>query len=241
MGKLMHDLNVVRNYYMDKNDSIKVEPVYDSYMSKLPEENAEFLKNLLKFLMYGKMISETTKIYLRGQDRTIGSVFARYNYDNPDKKININTAKSKLNYDRKKLLDYFDDDMVHQIIHYPQTCDLVKYRAALARADARYGKLGTLEKRVNLNLKCSDYIKNVDQDKFQMFMVLIAPYRKGMIATREKLIREEYRDVLSYINYICGGSKLNGNDLTNLDELLRFLSCHELKEKESTTLDDRVE
>ena len=78
MSKIMHDLNYVHNYYMDGADNIKLKPAYDSLMDKLPYENREFLLNLMKFLMYSKMISETTKVYLRGKDRTMNAVFVRY-------------------------------------------------------------------------------------------------------------------------------------------------------------------
>ena len=56
MSKIMHDLNYVHNYYMDGADNIKLKPAYDSLMDKLPYENREFLLNLMKFLMYSKMI-----------------------------------------------------------------------------------------------------------------------------------------------------------------------------------------
>ena len=114
MSKIMHDLNYVHNYYMDGADNIKLKPAYDSLMDKLPYENREFLLNLMKFLMYSKMISETTKVYLRGKDRTMNAVFVRYNREHLDNQINPNTAKSKINYDRRKLLDYFDDDGIIQ-------------------------------------------------------------------------------------------------------------------------------
>ena len=228
MSKIMHDLNYVHNYYMDGADNIKLKPAYDSLMDKLPYENREFLLNLLKFLMYSKMISETTKVYLRGKDRTMNAVFVRYNREHLDNQINPNTAKSKINYDRRKLLDYFDDDMVHQILNYPETCDLAKYKRALTRADARYGKRGTLEKMVNLNLKCSEYAHDVEADKFETFLTLIAPYRREIVEAREKLIQEDYRDVLSYINFLCSGSKLDAIDADNLNTLLEVLSCKEL-------------
>ena len=228
MSKIMHDLNYVHNYYMDKDDNIKLKPTYDSMMERLPYEDREFLLNLLKFLMYSKMVSETTKVYLRGKDRTMNDVFARYNHEHPDNQINLNTAKSKINYDRKKLLDYFDDDMIHQILNYPDTCDLVKYKRALTRADARYGKRGTLEKMVNLNLKCSEYAHDVDPEKFETFLTLIAPYRREIVTAREKLIQEDYRDVLSYINFLCSGSKLDAIDADKLNMLMEVLSCKEL-------------
>ncbi len=229
MTKLIVDINQIHNYYMTKNDEIKEQRAYDSYMDRLPEEIHEFLISFLKFIMFSHMVSDTTKIYFRGNGRTRESIFKRYNYEHPDKPINLNTAKSKINYDKNKLLSYFDDDMIHELITKPDTCDLGKYKRCLTRADARFGKLETLEDRITLKVRCSDYTNKVDQEKFDTFLMLIAPYRMDLVKAREKLIQEQYRDVLSYINFICGGNKMSDLDMENLGTLLELLSCNELK------------
>ena len=227
MNQLLKDLNTVHNYYMDKNDIMKTKRDMDIFFLRLPEECHDFLTDLLRFIMFSRMVSETTKIYLRGTDRTREATFKRYNLEHPDKPINLNTAKSKVNYDRNKLLEYFDDDMISQITNNPGTCDLPKYRRSLARADARFGKIGTFNDHLILNLKCTEYAKTVDIDRFDEFLTLLAPYRREVVKLREKLLREDYHDVLSYINFLCSGSQMTEVDKANLINMMSYLRCQE--------------
>lgn len=188
-------------YYMDKKDEFTFKPSGDIGQRDLDKDREDFLRKYIDFIMNGKMVSDTTKIYIRSYKDSVADAFKSYNeYREKGEQINLDTAQSKVNYDRKKLLKYFDDDMLEKVI-YADECDIERYEKRLMKAIADYGKKNKILDNIMISLPKVSIQDELSEDEFSDFLKIISPYFKKHKQYIEEHLPKKSVGYLYYLLY----------------------------------------
>lgn len=129
---------------MDYENNVYERPIGTIGKRNLDKKRDEFLRRYITLIMNTKIISDTTKLYIKSPLNSVANVIKSYNqtvYE--DEAINIKTAQSKVDYDTRKLLRYFNDKMLSQVLSY-NSCNLDEYERSLALAISDYSKKNKL-------------------------------------------------------------------------------------------------
>ena len=164
-------------------------------------EAIKFMRTLIEFLYNSDALCKYAKIYLRSPASTLNDAFKNYNYHHPEDGLNVKTAISNMDYNRRKLLEIFPEGMLEAVILDAPGTDYAPYWESLEQAMSRYNKVGLFD---NLSVKL---IKAISSDKPDIeriiaFRKMIAPYTKKNRKRIEKEINSSFRDVIGYLNYL---------------------------------------
>jgi hypothetical protein len=175
----------------------------------LSKDREDFLKRYINLIINTKIVSDTTKMYIRSSLPSVASVITYYNsmVDEPQK-INIKTAQSKIDYDTRKLAKYFPDDMLSQIVAN-RNCSLKDYDKALNLAISDYGQKNKLLDNLILKLPKVTPQDSLDEDEFTAFLDMISPYIKKNIRYLEEHIPEKS---VGYLLYLMSAPNLTGDN-----------------------------
>ena len=134
--------------------------------------------------------------------------------------VNINTVKSKVWNDKKKIITDFGEDLFGDIIRY-RDVDMASYMDKLNRLQVKYNNVSIL-KNIDLNLRLDDTSinKSITEEEFQEFLGIIAPYSKR----HKRFISDNIpRSMVGYAMYLLSNNMLFGDDLERKNTLLELL------------------
>lgn len=160
-------------------------------------------------------------MHIRTNSGSITASIRAYNEGvNEKEKINIKTAQSKCDYDRKKLLTFFPDDMLVNII-YTSKYDLITYKRMLSVARQKYCKEESLHNNLVLDLEKKTYCTSLPEAEFNEMVELLVIYSKNTIKEVEKTRLSA--DMTGYFNHLMVGYVLSDIDETRLQQLKMLL------------------
>lgn len=223
---IMKMTKMVHRCFMDKDDNLYDKPIGRLSELRLAKEREDFLKEYINFIMHSVIVAETTKIIIRSPFDSVASAVTDYNRTLPEgkKDINIKTAESNCNNNTNKLLEYFPDDILYNVI-YSKNCDLDYYNQLLDLATAKKGKKNKMLDNLMLKLPAKVEIQdNLDEDEFSAFVSMIAPYFKKYIRWQEQNIPEK---AVGYLYYLISARKLEGEHRERYNLLKEMLKDDE--------------
>jgi hypothetical protein len=192
---------------MDDEGKLYERPIGTISKRNLDKKRDDFLKRYISLIMNTRIVSDTTKLYIKSTLPSVASVIASYNQTvSEDEQINIKTAQSKIDYDSNKLLKYFPDNMISQVLSN-SSCNLNDYERRLNLAVVDYGKKNKLLDNLMLRLPKVEVQDNLDEDKFTEFISMIAPYFKKHIKYLEDNLP---KNAVGYMMYLMSTPQLSG-------------------------------
>lgn len=207
MRYLIRHTREVYNCYMDAEGNLYERPTGNIGKWNLDKKRDDFLKRYITLIMGSKIVSDTTKLYIKSTLPSVASVVKYYNQTvTENEQINIKTAQSKVDYDTKKLLRYFPDNMIVQVLSNT-SCDLDYYTKQLNLAVANYAVKNKLLDNLMLRLPKVAIQDNLDEDAFSDFITIIKPYLKKHVEWLQDNLPEE---AVGYILYLMSTPQLSG-------------------------------
>lgn len=181
----------------------------------------KFLQDYILFVMSSKVVSNMTKIYIKSSSGSITAAIRSHNQGvNEAEQINVKSAQSSIDYSRKRLLTFFPDDMLVNIIYSTNT-NIIDYRHRLNIAKMKFNKEESLSDMVLLKLSKSSFCTYVSDEEFNEFVSILAHYRRNLAKEVEDKIND---DAVGYLNYLQTSIVLTDIDEKRLRQL-RDLLC----------------
>jgi hypothetical protein len=189
----------VYSCFVEANGKILERSVGNIAKRNLDKKREDFLKRYIDLVLNTKIVSDTTKIYIRSSLPSVASVINNYNeMVGETAAINIKTAQSQIDYDTRKLARYFEDTMINRILTN-SACDITVYEKQFNLAYADYSKKNKMLTdnlvlkipRVNIKDSCSE-------EQFSEIMAIIAPYLRKSI----KYIEENIPASVGYLLFL---------------------------------------
>lgn len=206
--------------YMDYENNLYERPIGIIAKRNLDKKRDSFIRRYILFVMTSKIVSDTTKLYIRSSSNSVASAIKNYNQTvSEDEAINIKTAQSKINYDINKLLKYFPDNMLSQVLAY-NSCNLEEYERNLAFAINVYGKKNKMMDNITLKMRRVPIQEHLEDKDFDELISIIAPYTKKQINHIEENLPEE---LVGYFLYLISSSSLNNKDKIRYNFLKELL------------------
>jgi hypothetical protein len=160
-------------------------------------------------------------MYIRSSSGSITAAIKSYNDGLIEKeRVNLKTAQSKVDYDRKKLLGYFPDNMLYNVI-YRSDCDLIPYKRMLSVARQKYSKEECLSDKVVLNLPKKTYCTSLTDEEFSEMVELLVIYSKNTVKEVEE--KRLSADMTGYFNHLIFADVLSEVDEKRLQQLKMLL------------------
>lgn len=184
---------------------------YDTPMGNIGRRTRDdtrlmFLRKYLEFILHSKVLSSTTKIYIRSACSSMQAAFEKYNATVPEwERVNLKTALSKVNYDKNKLSALFAEDMLSKVV-YTLNPDMASYEKSLDAAIRRYAPKAKQVNGLRLKLPSAPPEKLMTDDEFEDMLDLIAPYTAAAIKSAEDTFPPAWA---GYLGYLTSGTKLN--------------------------------
>ena len=197
----------VHHCYMREDGSLYERPIGSIAKRDISKDKDDFLKKYIDLIMNTKIVSDTTKIYITSTLPSVASVIKQYNLGlDEHKQINIKTAQSKIDYDGKKLLKYFPDDMLSKVIGF-SNCDLSQYIKMLNFAISNYKKKDKLLDNIMLTLPSVPVEDSLSDEELQDFIQILSPFTKKHRNYVENHLTER---AVGYLYYLTSTPSLSG-------------------------------
>ena len=206
--------------YMDYENNLYERPIGIIAKRNLDKKRDSFIRSYISFIMNSKIISDTTKLYIRSSSNSVASAIKNYNQTaSEDEAINIKTAQSKINYDINKLLKYFPDNMLSEVLVH-SSCNLDDYTRRLNLAIADYSKKNKLLDNLALKIARVAVQESLEEDEFNQLISIIKPYIKSHMR-----YIEENLDTKScgYLLYLMSAPCLQGEDKERYELIKQLL------------------
>ena len=195
----------VYHCYMKEDGTMYERPIGSIARRNLNKSQDDLLKRYIDLIMNSKIVNITTKIYIRSTESSVASVIKNYNETVPEhEQINIKTAQSLIDYDRKKLLKCFDD-MLSKVIGY-SNCDFSEYNDKLNLAIAKYKKRDKLLDNIMLTLPWVPLQDSLSEEELHDFIQVISPFIKKHRKYVEKNLPNK---AVGYLLYLTSTPQLN--------------------------------
>jgi len=199
-------LKMSREVYLCYEGNTLQRPIGRIGDRNIDETRNAFLKSYLDFIMSNKVVSETTRIYIRSTLTHSASVAAIINDFNETlsegegKKINVKKAQNQIDYDYKKLIKRFKfpDDMLNKVTTNSE-CNLDFYNEKLSLAIDQYTGKNKLLDSLKLKLPIVKIQDSLDEDKFFDLLGMLSPYFSKHIKYLEENLPE---NAVGYMKYL---------------------------------------
>jgi len=206
--------------YMDYENNLYERPIGIIAKRNLDKKRDSFIRSYISFIMNSKIISDTTKLYIRSSSNSVASAIKNYNQTaSEDEAINIKTAQSKINYDINKLLKYFPDNMLSQVLAY-NSCNLEDYEKRLNLAIADYTKKNKLLDNLALKIPRVPVEESLKEDEFNELLSIIKPYIRMHMQYIENNIDNKS---CGYLLYLMSAPCLEGENRKRYELLKQLL------------------
>lgn len=215
MNRILSYTKLVYMAFKEVNGKLKFDTSSMIGQKKLGEDSKSFLEDYINFVMNCRILTNTTKIYLASIENDLQEAIRAYNATaNEFNQITSKKASNDTYNDTQKLLKYFPEDMLCNVIN--KKGDLDYYKAQLNLAIGK--KLGQMPLGKNSVLKIPLIVtKEVpSEEEIDEFFMLYAPYTKAKI---KKVEEQLPMNVVGYMNYISNKSNLTEEEKAKLDRL----------------------
>ncbi|NMA66596.1 MAG: hypothetical protein GX957_10215, partial [Clostridiaceae bacterium] len=165
-------------------------------------------------------VSNNTRNYIISNEGSVKSFVDSHNLLAAEhEKLKAGSVSQSVNYDRKKLLQFFPDRTITDILS-PKETDIADYEKMLNTAIAKFS--GNKKMLRNLALELDKAIVNdsLEEKDFRDLISTIAPYTKEQIKFISKNIPNEQ---IGYLNYLTSAYRLEGVDLERFNLLKALL------------------
>lgn len=190
---------------------------------EVEEETKEFLSALLHSFL-GGALNNCSLIWLKSNLSSVNKAIEFYNSqcDEVDQ-INIKTAQSKIFYDKNRLSKYFSDNLILNVLAYPnkyldqawESLDAFN-RAYFNDKEYRDSMVLRLDKKLNN--------KSLGSGDWESLIEVISRYSKEKIKALESGNEPELSpDMIGYYNYLISSKRLSAEDIKRLDQLRKVL------------------
>jgi len=208
---------IVLDNYKDKK--LLDAPVGRYIRKELDDDRLKIVKDLTELLMETDYISEESKIFLSTPYINYQGVVDEI-YINSNRITTTNNVQSKVWYDKEKLVRDLGGELPIDVLEYTNR-DVRVYLDRIANLRLKINKSDLL-KEVGLKFpKKTVYCDNIDDEEFEEFLDIIAPYTKKCMSEVANGIDEK---VLGYIRYITTHKNLSETDkkrYADLKELIK--------------------
>ena len=208
---------IVLDNYKDKK--LLDAPVGRYIRKELDDDRLKLVKDLTELLMETDYISEESKIFLSTPYINYQGVVDEI-YINSNRITTTNNVQSKVWYDKEKLVRDLGGELPIDVLEYTNR-DVRVYLDRIANLRLKINKSDLL-KEVGLKFpKKTVYCDNIDDEDFEEFLDVIAPYTKKCMGRVANGIDEK---VLGYIRYITTHKNLSETDkkrYADLKELIK--------------------
>lgn len=210
----------VYHCYIREDGSLYERAIGSIAKRNLSKDKDDFLKRYIDLIMNTKIISDTTKLYIMSTLPSVASVIKQHNLVLAEhEQINIKTAQSKIDYDGKKLLQYFPDDMLSKVIGF-NDCDLDKYNKMLNLAISNYKKKDKLLDNILLTLPIVPVQDTLSDEELHDFIKIISPFIKKHRRYVEENLPEKAVGYLLYLTSTPQLTKRHKEHYNMLKEIL---------------------
>ena len=224
MENILKLTKLVYSCFYDKNGFIQKEPFGKIARMKLSQECIDFLYRYIEFMMNSKILNEASVIYVKSPYDTTKGVFEMHNREHPDDIINVKTAISNLDYNRRKVNKIFDQDMLTQIIFYSHKADIEKYQKQLDNAMSRYSRGSVFDGKLMIKLPNIISVDKPSNEKIESFKLMISSYRNANRQIIEQRVEDMYGDVVSYFNFLSVLNDRNEEEEEQFQQMSNFLN-----------------
>lgn len=215
MADIMRYTKMVNDAFIEKNGNLKVNVNSPIGKRKLNERTMSFLAKYLRFVKESGLLSEPSKIWIESIESNPMDAIRTYNATSGKyKQITPKQASNHIYYDTKKLLEFFPDDMLRNVIF--KKCDIAFYESALENAISKKTKKTFLGKMTILKLPSVISQEQPTSEEIDDFFTLFEPYTKESIKQVEKMIP---KNVIGYINYIAVKKERSENEQALINKL----------------------
>ena len=220
----------IGNYYY--NGEWLDEPIRIRFNGKdVSDGSMDFLGKLFRFLIDSTMLNECTKIWLLSNMSGIKESIEFYNSQVVDiEKINIHTALSKIQYDKKRHIEkYFDQSMIKNILAYPDK-HIEKYNDLLESLYRKFMVDSEYREALAIRLSKKPLNRELDIDKWNRLLERLEVYSKKYISKIEALESDDVSsDMIGYYNYLISSKSLNDIEKERLNELRRAIGLNDIQ------------
>lgn len=208
----------VYDAFTEVNGNLKINTSSTIGRRKLSDRKMKFLEEYIRFVTESGLLSQASLIWFDSAEKNRMDAIRAYNATcGKFKQIDNKKAYNRFDYDRRKLLELFRDDMLHNVIF--TSCDISSYEADLQYAISKKTKQTFLGKMTMLKLPSAINQEQPTDEEIETFFTLLGPYTKEAIQQVESMIP---KNVVGYINYIANKKERSEDEqaLINRLELL---------------------
>lgn len=189
---------------------------------ELSEEVMKFIYSFVDLLMNTNMLSRETKAYITDEYITYNGVRTKLK-EETGKDFNVNTVQTKIWYDRRKIVQYFGEDVLTKLVEMDDTSDLPRYNKIL---DDVYNKYGQSKLWNNLIIKLPETTEEdenviVPEEDLMEFLAIAGPYNKKHVKFIEDSID---KDVAGYCKRLLKTNRLTETEKKHKEMLLQLLA-----------------
>lgn len=180
-----------------------------------------FFRGYLDLVLKTKIISESTKIFIKSTSRSVQSVIDAHNRSLEEQHLHISyaTMQAMCLYDTKKLQRFFTDDMISKCLF--KKVDITPYLKAFSVAEAEYIKKSKALSAIALKIPRAHPEAELSDNDYREIISIIAPYtRSHMQYISENLPLKS----VGYIHHLLHSSDLSDLDQERKRALLDLLS-----------------
>lgn len=241
MGKLIVDTKQLYYDFMiydEENGDCFVNNSKAEKSYNLTSAEKHFVKRYLSLIMSTSIISDSTKQYVRyyridSIRKIVKEVVNISKKKKNGKVLNENTMMAMIQYDHKKLLKYFDDDMLEKIKESTYK-DISVYEEQLNLAIAKFGKASELKEHLALEVPLTEICGKLSDSDFNKLLNIIKPYSKGVMKQLIEVIPDSMKAYLNFLLYVEEKSQLDIDRYERLKKLLiDGISAEELAQIQS--------
>lgn len=230
MGKLLKSTKQLYYDYMSFS-----EETGDNFYENLKADNSyslsvvekHFVKRYLSLIVTSNIVSDSTKSFLRyptltSDRQTFQSII---NEQKSKKRLgiyNYNTCIAMLQYDEKKLIKFFDVDMLDNIMKAgKKEYNMSDYERQLNIAIAKFGKVNDLVNELELKVPITELESNVTDLEFNKLLEIIKPFSKAAMKQLVDMMPDNYKQYINYLFFVDNKPALDQERYTKLEKMLR--------------------
>lgn len=186
------------------------------------EEINNFFKRLVWLLMNTSMTCEETKVYLSDMYITYKGVADRI-AEVTGRTPNVNTLQTKTYYDKMKVIKYFGDTFILDLVYMKDKKNLPYLNERLDMAYTKFSSSNLLGDKLAVKLpEVTEAVTQLDDATFSEFLHVIAPYTRAQM----QFIHDNVDlKAVAYCHYLLNARELpSSKDEENRQILLDMLS-----------------
>lgn len=213
----------IYNGLYDENGKQLSKPVGNLARLGLPQNNIKFLKQYMQFLMESSVLNKYSKIYVSSPIGATKAVFEKYR-KTVDPSLNVKTAISGIDYNRKKLeAALFDGDILNEFLDDSEPEKLDEYYKLLEQAMAKFMGDGPFDKNIVIRVPKNVSYEKPDDSVITELFTILSQYKRENIKKVETMLSSTYSGAVGYLNYLYKKTDKNEEEEMLYEELIAFI------------------